>query len=379
MTRPLTPRDNPNIFLGCHPCIPLGDQSLPFSDESAQPLFPAGRPPSLSIREGVIRREQCSKRRQTLDRVLIRVARRQLPGGDHLIEYLRLLYRRNCKPRTICNCATSLVFFLSVLASVNKAHLELITRRDVEAFVESEQDRGIKITTVKLRLQNIYGFLRYLCSQEILRPDILERKIRLKVPNPLPKALAPEETARLLSVIDTTRDRALILMLLRTGMRIGELCNLRVNDVDLTERMVKIYQGEKNSVGRVLYISDDACRALSLWIQQRQQNRPYLFYGLKGPLSYSAARERFIELRDKAGLAAKGYTLHSLRHTFATDLLNAGMRLECLQQLMGHSNIEVTRIYAKLSDTSRHNEYFRAMAKIERGEIDAPNRLDHQL
>ena len=59
--------------------------------------------------------------------------------------------------------------------------------------------------------------------------------------------------------------------------------------------------------------------------------------------------------------------IHCLRHTFATDLLNAGMRLECLQQLLGHAKIDVTRIYAKLSDQTREEEYFRAMAKIERG------------
>jgi site-specific recombinase XerD len=68
-----------------------------------------------------------------------------------------------------------------------------------------------------------------------------------------------------------------------------------------------------------------------------------------------------------------------MRHTFATDLLNAGMRLECLQQLLGHSSIEVTRIYARLSDATREDEYFKAMEKIERGQSDEYHRLDSQL
>ena len=67
-------------------------------------------------------------------------------------------------------------------------------------------------------------------------------------------------------------------------------------------------------------------------------------------------------------LSFKGYTVHCLRHTFATELLNAGMRLECLQQLLGHSNLEVTRIYARLTDKTREEEYFKAMAIIEKGE-----------
>jgi site-specific recombinase XerD len=267
--------------------------------------------------------------------------------------------------------------FLLLLKSANKLHLELITRRDIEAFVEHEQDRGMQINTVRLRLHNVYGFLRYLRSIQMVPADILERKIHLKIPRPLPRAIPPEDTARLLSVIDGVRDRAMILMLLRTGMRIGEMMHLHVNDVDLAERTVKIYQGEKNSVGRVVYLSEDACDAVSEWMRQRNPNKSYLFYGNNGPLSYTACRLRMQHLMEKASLADKGYTLHSLRHTFATDLLNAGMRLECLQQLLGHSNIEVTRIYAKLSDASRMREYFAAMAKIERGNTDAPYGLDH--
>ena len=68
-------------------------------------------------------------------------------------------------------------------------------------------------------------------------------------------------------------------------------------------------------------------------------------------------------------MGEKGYTVHCLRHTFASELLNAGMRLECLQQLMGHQDIEVTRRYARLTDRTREEEYFQAMAIIERGGI----------
>jgi integrase/recombinase XerD len=169
----------------------------------------------------------------------------------------------------------------------------------------------------------------------------------------------------------------MILTLLRTGMRIGELLSLRVNDVDLAERTVKIYQGEKNSIGRVVYLDNDACAALELWLKKRNPRKSYLFYGRRGPLGYTGVRQRFIDHLGKAGLSEKGYTLHCLRHTFATDLLNAGMRLECLQQLLGHSKIEVTRIYARLTDATREEEYFKAMAKIERGETDEHDRLDY--
>ena len=87
----------------------------------------------------------------------------------------------------------------------------------------------------------------------------------------------------------------------------------------------------------------------------------------------------FVSLLNQADLAHKGYTLHCLRHTFASELLNAGMRLECLQQLLGHSSIEMTRRYARLTDITRKEEYFRAMAKIEKDGVHGDYRCDHQL
>ena len=82
---------------------------------------------------------------------------------------------------------------------------------------------------------------------------------------------------------------------------------------------------------------------------------------------------------DKAGLAAKGYTLHCLRHTYASELLNAGMPLQCLQELLGHKSIEMTRRYARLTDNTRREAYYKAMAIIEAGEINGHYRFDYQL
>ena len=87
-------------------------------------------------------------------------------------------------------------------------------------------------------------------------------------------------------------------------------------------------------------------------------------------MSYTAAREVLCKYLDRAKLAHKGYSLHCLRHTCATELLNAGMRLECLQQVLGHSTVEQTRRYARLTDKTREEEYFRAMVRIEGRQSD---------
>jgi integrase/recombinase XerD len=172
-------------------------------------------------------------------------------------------------------------------------------------------------------------------------------------------------------MIDDTRDRALFLLLLRTGMRIGEALGLTMNDIDLKERKINIFEGEKNSMGRVVYLSNDAVFCLKRWFRLRDTEKTLVFYG-KGDarLAHSTMRLHFVRYLEDAGIARKGYTIHCLRHTYASELLNAGMRLEVLQQLMGHQDIEVTRRYARLTDRTREEEYFRAMAIIEKGGID---------
>jgi site-specific recombinase XerD len=159
----------------------------------------------------------------------------------------------------------------------------------------------------------------------------------------------------------------MITVLLRTGMRIGELLNTLVSEVNLNERRIDIYEAQKNRVGRVVYLSDDALEALRTWFKKRDSGKTYLFYAQgRNTMSYTAARALFVKYLEKADLAHKGYSLHCLRHTFATELLNAGMSLPCLQQLLGHSSIQMTQRYARLSDKTREEEYFKAMHHIEK-------------
>ena len=163
-------------------------------------------------------------------------------------------------------------------------------------------------------------------------------------------------------------------------MRIGELLSTKVADVHLAQRRIDIVQASKTSVGRVVYLSDDARDALKAWMCLRDPRTGYLFHAQGGPImGYSTARAVFKKSLAKAGLEHKGYGLHQLRHTFASEMLNAGMRLECLGQLLGHSTIEMTRRYARLTDITREQEYFKAMQIIETGGIHGHYQLDPEL
>jgi len=306
-----------------------------------------------------------------IDRILQKLSRMELPAKEHIERYMRHKWRLNHKPRTLQASFTSVMLFLDFCGRSGKRDLKEIERVDLEAFIEHEQDRGMYISTVRTRLASIIAFVHFLMEQDVISGSLLKRSIKLKLPDALPRAMNPSDVRKLLCVIDDTRDRALILLLLRTGMRIGEALGLRVNDLDIRDRKVHLFEGQKNSMGRVVYLSDDALFAIRRWLRQRDKNKEFVFYGQGNRgLCYGAGRNCFVKYLKKAGLEQKGYTVHCLRHTFASELLNAGMRLECLQQLLGHQDIEVTRRYARLTDRTREQEYFRAMAIIEKGGVD---------
>jgi len=256
-----------------------------------------------------------------------------------------------------------------------------LTRQDISAFVQYEQDREQKPASVVNYLRTIYAFIVFLVDQDVLPYTIMKPKIKIKLPEALPRAIPAEDVQRLLKAITTVRDRALILLLLRTGMRIGELLEVKVSDINFTERKILIYIGEKNFQGRAVYYSIDAEQTLQQWLKERKKVSDYLFPGNAGrdTLSYMAAYSAMRRCLERAGLSDKGYSLHNLRHTFATDMLNAGMRLEVLQQILGHQEIEMTMRYAKMTDLTRENEYFKAMSRIEQGESHEPRRVHTEL
>ena len=303
-----------------------------------------------------------------------------LPGKKDVEQYLRHQYIRNCRPNTIKIIYGVLVPFLVFLKEEGKGGMKEVTRDDVEAFIEHEQDRGLKITTVKTSLAILKAFFRFLMERGVIGEEVFPWKMKIKLPETLPRAMEPDDVERLLSVRSNSRDRAMILLLLRTGMRIGELLSTTLRDVNLREQKILIFEAEKTRFGRVVYFSDDAREALEAWLVIRGAMSGLLFPGYKDkPLSYSAARMVFIKYLERASLSHKGYTLHCLRHTYATELLNALMPIECLEKLLGHKSLEVTRRYARLSDKTREGEYFKAMAIIERRQSREHDQLDREL
>ena len=344
--------------------VDFGSHSLNFQGhflcDNPKTTFPPASP-----------RSQCephlpNKREQYRTRLIEEISILRVPGKDHLKRYIVHKFRNNCKPNTIRVAFTNVVKFLKFIQSCSHSQLETLRRCDIEAFVEFEQHRGMSATTLSTRLVSLYAFLRFLADEGVMSPELLKRKIHIKLPIKLPKSIEVDDEDRILAQIDKVRDRAMILLLLRTGMRIGELLKTKMQDISLEEQIIRIYESEKTGTGRVVYFSNDAAEALYQWLMKRDYWKKHLFHGPRDKaISYEAARTIFKKYVDKAGLSHKGITLHCLRHTYATRLLNAGMRIEVLRDLLGHHNLEQTRRYANLTDKTRKAQYFKTMAIIE--------------
>jgi site-specific recombinase XerD len=283
-----------------------------------------------------------------IERILRRMSDRGLFGEEQVRDYLLRQLRHNCRPNTIRSSGSTILLFLAFFKRNGGQYLEAIGPEHVSAFVEHEQDRGMAPTSVDGRLKGVYAFLNFLVHRDIIPEDVVKHKLRIRVPDALPRAIDPEDVKQLLAPMEKHRDRALLLTLLRTGMRIGELLSTRVENLNLKEKTIQIIETHKNRVGRVAYLSSDAVEALQQWLQAREYQSEFIFYGQgAGPLCYEAARLVFKNCIEKSDL--------------------------------GHHCIEMTRRYARLTDNTRREAYYKAMDIIEAGEINGHYRFDYQL
>ena len=142
-------------------------------------------PPTQPVEETIHARKE-KQRRQALDRVLEKINAEDLPGREQAVSYLQHKFRRNCKSCTLASSGTAVRFFLAMLKNNDRSLCD-ITRQDIEAFIEQEQDRGLAVRSVRNRTQALYSFVRYLVEIDVIGSDILTRRIKLKMPVSLPR------------------------------------------------------------------------------------------------------------------------------------------------------------------------------------------------
>jgi site-specific recombinase XerD len=282
---------------------------------------------------------------------------------DAVIQYRRYLKRRNCSANTVKNYMHTLRQFVLWV----NIPIEHVKGKKILRYIDHLRARRLQPKTVNCHLDSIRGFYNYLIDEEDLRMDNpVKRNYNLRLPRPLPRYLRDEDVPRLFDQIKSHRDRAIFMVMLRCGLRLEEAANLTLRAIDLRRAQLFIYEG-KGGKDRVVYLSDDALEALSVYLKKRSSSRVRkVFLVEKGdykgkPLSMRGIQKRMEYYARKAGLKV---SCHQLRHTMATQLLNADADLVIIQDLLGHNQIRTTQRYCKVSNLKVQRDYHKAIDKV---------------
>jgi len=248
--------------------------------------------------------------------------------------------------------------------------VEDVGKEQVILYIEQQLERKIAAKTINCQLVGIRQFYRYFREEESLEIKApVPRGHSLRLPKPLPRYLHDEEVDLFLKVIKKKRDFAIFKLMLRCGLRVDEVANLTLDAIDYKRSRIIVSNG-KGGKGRVVYFSNDAAEALADYLDIRlstKQRKVFLVEkGLcKGqPISVRGIQKRIEHYSKMSGISV---SCHQLRHTMATQLLNADADLVTLQDLLGHTLIKTTQIYAKVSNRKVQRDYHKAMDAILQG------------
>jgi site-specific recombinase XerD len=277
-----------------------------------------------------------------------------------LIGYRRSLKRKNYSNHTVKSYLNILQHFF---AWVPVTLLE-VTRREIGAYVDRLWRQGRKPKTITCHLQTLRLFFDYLIDEEgvnLINPVI---RVAIRLPKPLPRHLKDDQVGRLFRLITDLRDRAMFLLMLRCGLRVEEVARLTVDAIEYP-RKLWVLNG-KGGKDRIVYLSEDVRSALELYLQKRSSKAKGLFLVQKGPMTGKPLSVRGIQKRMEsyARKSRVKVSCHQLRHTMATQLLNADAGLATIQDLLGHGQITTTLRYCRVSNLKVQRDYYQAMQVV---------------
>jgi site-specific recombinase XerD len=245
--------------------------------------------------------------------------------------------------------------------------IEEVTHKKLLDFIDHLLDKRLKPKTINCYLDGIRGFYDYLINEEdVAMTNPVKRGYVLRLSNPLPRYLREEEIEKLFTSIVNLRDLAMFMLMLRCGLRVEEVANLTLSALDLPRGQIFVREG-KGAKDRVVYLSKDAYQALVAYMKTRPCSRvKKLFLVDKGRFRGQPLKVRGIQHRMQhyAQIAGLKVCCHQLRHTMATQMLNADADLVTIQDLLGHTRIKTTQRYCRVSNQKVRRDYYNAMVKV---------------
>lgn len=277
-------------------------------------------------------------------------------------QYLQL--EKSLSPNTLEAYQNDLNHLLEFLQEKNLCYKN-VTIEDLQHFCAVLIDLGINARSLARTLSGLRSFYRFLLLEGEVENDPTELLEGPKIARHIPDVLTVEEIDRMISCIDLSkqeaqRNRAILEVLYSCGLRVSELCQLKLSSLYLDEGFIRV-EGKGNKE-RLVPISEKAIKELNFWFSERVHipikpgNEDYVFVSFRrgGALTRVMVFYIIKELAERAGIH-KSISPHTFRHSFATHLLEGGANLRAIQSMLGHESIGTTEIYTHI-DTARIRE-----------------------
>lgn len=281
---------------------------------------------------------------------------------DNFFKVLKSEY--NYSFYTIKNYKLDLTLFFNFLNKSNINYLYL-NKDNVLAYLKYLDKMNLKNSTISRRISALRTFYNYLMNEGLINSNIFLNVKNPKLEKKLPNYLNYTEMEELLESIDIKTDeglkrRLLIEMFYSTGCRVSEIINIKVKDIDFLNKKIRIMG--KGSKERIVYYGDYAKKYLDKYLS-KGMDKDYLFVNKHGD-KYTVEEIELIVKDIMKHLSIKTHvTPHTLRHTFATHLLNNGADIRSVQELLGHSNLSTTGIYTHVSSDRLKEVYFKTFKR----------------
>ena len=281
---------------------------------------------------------------------------------DNFLHYLK--EELNYSEFTIKNYQLDLTDFFKYVNASNIDFLN-IENIHVRGYLKYLDTCNLKNTTISRRISALRTFYNYLLEKGFVKSNIFLNVKNPKLEKKLPNYLNYTEIEELLASIDTRTDeglerRLLIEMFYSTGCRVGEMVNVKISDIDFYNKTIKVMG--KGSKERIVYYGDYASKYLEDYLKNKDK-KGYLFTNKRGEKLTIEEVEYIVRDIMKHISIKTHVTPHTLRHTFATHLLNNGADIRTVQELLGHANLSTTGIYTHVSSDRLKDVYFKTFKR----------------
>ena len=277
---------------------------------------------------------------------------------QYIVAFLNsLIIEKGLSKNTIQSYESDIYQLYQWNLSKNKKLITEIKKFDTSQYISYLFSQNLKSSSVNRKISSLKTFFNFLLKKKLIEANPFADQIMPKKPVSLPKSISEDDVVKLLGApkedsLIGIRDRAMLELLYASGVRISELVNIKFSDLDLERNIIKVFG--KGSKERLVPFGEDAAQCISAYIDERKKNKDiasikYIFLNNRGSkISRHAFWHRLKEYCLEIGLK-RDISPHTLRHAFATHLLNRGADLRSVQVLLGHSDLSTTQIYTHIA------------------------------